>query len=109
MANEPFQDNSVLLKMYRQYGKDETTSHLFDEIRKLQFQLGEMKSAIAELEDEKEKLNRKITGMKNNLSPDESALLKTERKKYSAKCKEVIDWRNKYFSLQASILNQKKV
>lgn len=41
--------DSILLKIHRQYGKDESVAHLITEVKKLKFKIGELKSENQEL------------------------------------------------------------
>lgn len=100
MSNEPLQDDSLLLKLHRQYSKDECAAVLFAEIKKLQFQIGEHKSYIAELEDENKNLKKPPSPLPSIHSEKKADA--TAGKKHSAMAKQMIEWRNKYFSLLAS-------
>lgn len=44
-------ENEVLLRLKRQYGKDESVKFLIDQLEKAKFQIGELQSEIAELKD----------------------------------------------------------
>ena len=57
-----FNDDTVLLKMYRQYGKDESLKYLFDELAAHKKSLGEKDFTIGELKSENAELQDYIKG-----------------------------------------------
>jgi flagellar biosynthesis chaperone FliJ len=100
---ERFSDDKVLLKLYRIYGKDEALKHLFDEISKLRFQVGELKSENAELEHKVTHKTSGPTGVRH-WSYDEYVmelknLIKAKAKKNSILERDMNRWRNDYFNL----------
>lgn len=67
--------DEVLLKIYRQYSKDESIKYLFNKISRLQYRIGELHSKVAELS------YKTVSERKHN--------------------KIVKEWQNKYFNLKA--------
>jgi predicted RNA-binding protein YlqC (UPF0109 family) len=58
----------VLLRIYRQYSKDESVTLLIDEMRKARFRIGELESENAERGDVIYKLGDKINALKKEIA-----------------------------------------
>lgn len=100
-------DNPILLKIHRQFSKDESVKFLTSEIAALNFTIGVQKSEIEELKSliplPKVQKNRKIESEWNK---DEYVIeLKKQNRTINIKNKELQqsanDWREKYFNLLA--------
>lgn len=102
-------EDTVLLKIKRQFTHDEAIAFVQNELSKARFNNGELQSEIAELKDVVRKLNRELLKPKVQLSRED---LKDERivklnKKLSEQGekikklqKEVIVWRDRYFNIK---------
>ena len=102
--------DAVLLRIHRQYGKDESTKYLFDEISRLQFQIGELKSENAELaaaiqkapaEEKKPSTSVPKEWTKELYAKELKTTIKRMVKTNSEAKKNATEWRDKYFSLLA--------
>lgn len=131
-------DDAVLLKIKRQFSKEESVAVLLKKIAEVDFNNGVLKSEIAELKDnitilEEEKLQliQLNSKQKDELAsrPIPKPISKLERKelqkeelvnsymkneislikKVNKLQKEVIDWRNKYFSEVAKANKENKI
>ena len=104
MKENKFSEDKILLKLYRQYGKDEALKYLFDEISRLKFQVGELKSEVAELKHMQDQPETKGITYDENMT-ELIKEKKTKAKNYTRLKKEVTEWRNKYFNIIAQTQN----
>ncbi len=118
MVNK-FSDDKVLLKLHRRYGADEALKYLFEEISKLRFNIGELKSENAELSDKNNELvqllkteQSKTKKQKRSVQPEwklEDYVIELEASvnrvsgKNAELRKEVNKWRNNYFDALAKL------
>lgn len=97
-------ENTILLKLKRKYERDEVVKFLQDELSKAQFKNGEL---ISENEELKAIIKRGKQEFKEKLIDEKIEELRkglvTVRAKNTLLKKQVIEWRNKYFSLDASL------
>lgn len=65
MNKEKFSEDWTLLAVHRQYGKDEGMKLLFDEISRLKFEIGVLKSECSEKNDHVFKLKSELKQLKD--------------------------------------------
>lgn len=107
--------DSVLLKIHRNYSKDESIKYLFEKIKQLEqdksdlnFRIGELKSENSELEDkikllEKKKNNRFVEPewKESDYVKSLEETIKKIQKNQSDKSESINKWRNMYFDILA--------
>ena len=101
------EDEAILLKIRRDFTVNEAVQSLLKIISSLEFEIGMLKSDLAEARFKIHKLetNEKKTKkewLKDDLIGLMDEQLKQKTKKVTELSKSVNDWRNKYFSLMAS-------
>jgi len=123
--SEKFSDN-ILLRIHRQYSKDESMKYLFEELAKLKFKIGEQKSEIEELKDnssgrkEIAELKKEIVELnqiKNQMGKIDPAWrkeqyildLKNQIQRRSERIKAMQVWQSKYLNLMARLPEEIKI
>lgn len=109
-------DLKRLLKLQRNYSKDEIVAYQIQEIKNLQIEIGVLKSTIAELEDAAKvieaKKPEKVKGWADNLVDDRidellrqvNSLQKAlDIERQADYKKQMIIWRDKFIALSAKI------
>ena len=107
----------VLLKIQRQFSRDEAIALLQAELAKAKFKNGELLSELAEVRDENKQLKKQVALQQPKLTKDD---LKEQRfielqkglttaGKTAKRLREEVDlWRSKFFDLQNKQLNVKQ-
>lgn len=103
-------EEDVLLRLHRAYSKDEFVALLKKEIADLNFKNGELISEVAELKHILNKVTHAQDGLKNKKVWSKDEVIQQYHERYKKQQeknkrleKSLIEWRNKYFSLAASI------
>lgn len=110
MKEEKLKDDAILLKLHRQYGKDEALKVLFAEISALKFKIGELVSENEELNHTIKRLNASHLELKTakQWQKDDyvSELRKTIKNMHKSKIeahRNFIKFRDGYFSVLAKL------
>jgi len=103
-------EKDVLLRIYRAYSKEEAVLLLKKEIADLNFNNGELISEVAELKHtinkithEQDGLKRKKVWSKDELIHQYEERFKKQRGNNNKLEKDLVEWRNRYFSLKATL------
>jgi predicted RNase H-like nuclease (RuvC/YqgF family) len=101
-------DEKILLKIKRQFSKEESVAELLRQNESLKIEIGVLKSEKSELEYEINKIRQeKVTEgtktkkawLKDDLIAEMTIQMKAQQDKLTTVNRQLNDWRNKYFSL----------
>lgn len=108
------ESDSILLKIKRQFSKEESHAYLLKYISDLKFELGEIKSELAEVKYENHQLKNSLTTdgkklkkewLKEDMVAQIQLGLKTSQRKNILLQKQLNDVRDRYYSLLLSKKN----
>ena len=97
MSND-YQDREVLLQIKRNFTSNETTKHSMNEIKRLQLELGVLKSEVQELNHVLSETIRKKTKVERDEYINSIlGQLESQRTKKNEYKKQMTEWRDKYY------------